>query len=261
MDNKEFNKLLSLWKKEKSMDFKGTVPQKSKDCLYFTGLEEYAKNGGEALESAKKQHIQSCAYCQKIVATFKETLREKEQTIPIYERLTQALSALANTLALPFRAMPRFTPALVPVLAVIIIFAVFSNRPSELINYSFEFTRPIVKTRGITGTPAEENKFRMSNVIVSFDCYAYLFVINEDEINLLVQEKIKGKVANTISSGKRLMEKNKLALLLTKKPIKDTSSAGEIIIKNYTFGDKIIAEALRKQLKRNDLSFYKITAF
>lgn len=251
MDNKEFNKLLSLWKKEKSMDFKAAVPQKTKDCLYFTELETYAKNGGGELTSAKKQHIQSCAYCQKIASAFKEALQEEEQAIPIYERLTHLLNALANTLALPFKAMPRFAPALVPVLGVIIIFILFSNQPVELKSYSFEFI-PGAKTRSIQA-PADKT-FRIQ-LVVNSDCYGYLFELDGSKPILLYEEKFIRKTVNMLPKEKWLKGKEGLILLLAREPLKDIPAAQEII-KHYPKDKEKTVKALRKNLKLNSLNLY-----
>jgi len=247
MDKKEFDKLFGFWKKEKIKQAKTTAPAKGKDCLYFTELEAYAKKGGEALTSAKNQHIQSCVYCQKMIATFEKAMQE-EQVIPIYERLGRALGNLINALALPFRALPRFAPALVPVLAVILIFVMFSNQPLELKNYSFEFTQPSIATRGATS----ENKFKI-RLVSNHDSYVYLFAIEKDKASILFQEKVAGNVEATLPKEGWLEGGRKLVLLLAKNPLKDPLSTEAIIAKNYHKGEKETQEALRKESKRKDI--------
>lgn len=255
MDNKEFNKLLSLWKKNKSSGIKSTGPQKGKDCLYFTEIEKYARGDTGKFTSTQKQHVHSCSYCQKMIAIFEKVMEEEEQ-VTFYEWLAEAWRNLVDTIVLSFKALPRLTPALAPVLAVILIFIIFSNQPLELKNYSFEFAQPTIKTRGFRSVPEttiEGKKFKISKIVATADCYAYLFIIKESKINLLIQEQIKGKIENTLPKEGWLEGEGKLILLLTRKPLQDVSSAGEIIIKNYDKDAKTASEALRRQLKRKDI--------
>lgn len=249
MDNKEFDRLLGLWKKEKMSRAKGVLPAKGKDCLFFTELEAYVNNGCQALTAFQKQHIESCSYCQRMIATFKETMEEEEQTTPIYARIKE----IFNAFLLPFKTLPRFAPALVPVLTVIIIFIIFPplfNPSLELKNYSFEFSQSTLRTRGSHLPTGKISKIKLT---VNLDCYAYLFTIEENKARLLIQEKVMGKVENAFPKEGRFEEEGKLILLLTKKPLQDTSSAGEIIIKNYDKDEKTTLEALRRQLKRKDI--------
>ncbi|MCK9603260.1 MAG: hypothetical protein M0R66_02750 [Candidatus Omnitrophica bacterium] len=260
MNNKEFNKLFDFWRKKKLRGIEEIKPPKSKDCLCFAELEEHAKGSVDKLTVAKKQHLQSCSYCQKMIATFEKAVREEER-VTIYERLIETSRNFADTIALPFKALPRITPALASALAVILIFIIFSNQPLELKNYSFEFAQPIIKTRGLTSTPAivtAGSKFRINKIVTATDCYVYLFSIKKNKIDFLAWEKIAGKIENAFPKKGWLQDAGRLVLLLSKNPLKDISSAGEIIIKNYNKGEKPTLGALRKELERKDISFYSI---
>ncbi len=241
MDDKEFNKLLGLWKKDRLSRIEKIAPQISKDCLYFTELEAYVKKGGEALNEAKRQHIRSCSHCQQMIAGFEKTLGEKS-----------AFENLINALTLPFRSMPRFAPALVPVLAVVIILAVIYNQPIRLDNYSFELS-PSSKIRGTQ--ISKEKVFRVL-LTPSSNCYAYLFTTEDSGVSFLVEEKTTGKIKNIIPKDKWLQGEGKLIILLSKDPLKNTSAAAEIIFKTKQKSEKETEKMLRKELKRNDIGFF-----
>lgn len=250
MHNKEFDRLVGLWKKEKLLQSKGVAPAKTKDCLFFTEFEAYTKNGCEVLTSAQKQHIESCAYCQKMIAGFEKAAREEKQPIPIYERLTQALENLTNSLTFPLKALPRLAPALVPVLAVIIAVIIFSNQPLELRSYSLEFA-PTIKTRG---QQLPEEKIFKIRLTTNYNCRAYLFELDVDKLNLLAEEEILKKTANIIPKDNWLRGEGKLILILSKKPLPESSRIQKVIVKNYKKGEKEALIILRKYLKRGDIA-------
>lgn len=241
MNNKEFNGLLDLWKKKKLREAEGIKPPGSKDCLYFTEIEECVKDGSDKLTAAQKQHIQSCAHCQKMIAYYEEALAEEKHPIPIYERTSQALNAFT-----------RFAPALAPVLAIVIFFFIFSNKPLELKNYSIEFARPTIETRGLHLPSERLFKIKLA---ANYDCYAYLFEAQGSNATLLLQEKLKKRVENTLPSEKDtwIKKEGKLILLLSKNPVKNIPSAEETINRNYNKSEKEILELIKGELKRNDI--------
>lgn len=248
MDNKEFDKLVETWKKEKLLRSKGAMPAKTKDCLFFTEFEVYTKNGCEALTGVQKQHIQSCAYCQEMIAAFEKAVQKEKRPIPIYKQPTRAFETLVRLIGQI--GLPRLTPTLVPVLAVIIMVIIFSNQSLELKKYSFEFA-PKIKTR--SPQLPEEKIFRIQ-LTTNDDCHAYLFELEGDKLNLLAEEEISKKITNTIPKEKWLQGEGKLILILSKKSLPEPSRTKEIISKNYENGEKETLLILKKYLKRKDIA-------
>lgn len=250
MDSKEFDKLFELWKKEKILRPESAAPDKTKDCLFFTEFEAYTKNGYEALTISQKQHIQSCSYCQKMIVTFKKVAQEENQAIPIYARLAQAFKTLGRLIG--EIGMPRLAPVLVPALAGIIVFIIFSNQPLELKNYSLEFAQRDIVTRGLNDTT--ENIFKI-RVITNYDCYAYLFEIKKNKIDFLLEQNVKKKITNIIPEDKEkyIKKEGKLILIVVRKQLQDISLAKKLILKNYANTERDFLSILRGELKRKDI--------
>jgi tetratricopeptide (TPR) repeat protein len=85
-----FDEIINIWQNAERESLSQFAPNKSDNCLTFAQFEQYIQG---QYTPDQNQHVQSCAYCQKMIRLFQKYAAE---TLPTTEKINWLSRLLAN---------------------------------------------------------------------------------------------------------------------------------------------------------------------